>query len=655
MKFKGFRYDGLFIIAISVAAAIFAAVTAVSYDTRLAIAESVVFFLIFLYGFVRLFTAGKKYKRMLSVTAVKLDYSDNKVLSSIPFPVAVCNEEGYITWSNDLFVNDLMQGNITQLSNINIILGGNFKNNTEDCINVGDCFYIVTSVCFFKDGVNYTAYKFTDCTELKLSEIKYFSTKPYIIIAETDNIDDNRDLFRDSEKTEIKSKIEGMLEAWAEGFNAVMKRISDDRLMIIAEKSNVDNMINDKFSIIDKVRNCTYKDKNINVTLSIGAASSETIKDTEKQARKSLDIALSRGGDQAAVLNDDGNYIFFGGVSKSSDKKYKIKSRLWASQLVKLMDGCSNVIVLGHSSSDFDSIGSAFGIAYACSTLGIKTDVVYNSETTLAGPLLDDILSSEYSGFLINSETAKSIIDKRTLLILTDTHITDYSDCPELFGKTDKIAVIDHHRLKPGTQTEKYLFVHNPNASSASEIVTEMIQYIVKDEQIPAIVAQALLTGITLDTKGFVLRSGTRTFEAAAYLRSNNADSVKVSKYFNNSPEISKVINQVILNSEIYGSFAVSQVPNEQKSQRLIASKAADELLNTQGIKASFVIFTEGSSTCISARSLGETNVQLIMEAFGGGGHQTMAACKMENSNREEAEKLLLERLNSLNAEGSLK
>ena len=647
MKFKGFRYDIVYIALTFAAAAAFCALTAMYYSVNFAIAFGSIFFIIFIYGTVRAFLAKEKYKNMLKTTTEKLDYSDNKVLSEIPVPVAVCNENGNITWANSLFIESIAHGNISELTSMSSIIGEEFDGSF---VGVDDDYYILSKADFISGAEKYTVYKFTDCTELKQAEILYKNTRPYVLIAQTDNIDENSMLLRDSEKTEMKSKVEGMMDAWSDRYNSLMKRISDDRTMIITEKSNIDKMIEDKFSIIESIRKSTYKEKNINVTLSIGCASGDTIKHAEKLARKALDMALSRGGDQAAVLGEDGNYTFFGGVSKSADTKYRIKSRLWASQLLNMIQHCSRVFVIGHKYSDFDSFASSCGIAYACDFIGVKSNIVIDKKTTLAEPLLSDFLKSEYGELVISPSEAIKNCDENSMLILCDTHLISGCDCPELFDKTEHIAVIDHHRLNAGVQTDIYLFAHNPNASSASEMVTEIIQYITGDETVPVAVAQALLAGIMLDTKNFVLNSGVRTFEAAAFLKSNKADVVKVSKYFYNSPETIKAINLVILNSIIYNGFAISTVDEDKETQnkRLLASKSADEMLKADGIKASFVLFKEDEYVCISARSLGEINVQLIMEALGGGGHQNMAACKIKTDDMNQVENLLKKELNNI-------
>lgn len=644
MKFKGFYYDILFISLLIMSGFLFVAVTLLKFDIKAAIAEAVILLIVIIFGFIRMFSARFRYRRMLSLTAEKLDYSDNKVLSALPFPVAVCDGAGYIRWTNEKFY-EASGKEINQASNISDYFGEDYDPEFNRYVKIQKNYYLVNSVRFKKDGAEYTAYSFIDNTELKDTEFKYIMSRPYVVVFQTDNIDDNINLSRDSEKSELKSKVDGIIDSWSDSFNSVVKKISDDRLMIVTEKENIDKMIEDGFSVLEKVRDCTFKEKNMQVTLSVGVASGENIKSAEKLAKKSLDTAISRGGDQTAFLLPDGGYRFFGAVSKSADKRNKIKSKLWSSQLFDEIKRSSNVLICGHKAADYDSLGAAFGIAYACITAGKRVNLIYNSKISLAEKLADEIRNSEFGYILITDEEASKLIDKNTLFILTDTHNPSICDAPVSFSLTERKAVIDHHRLVPGTQTENYLFIHDPNASSACEIVSEILQNFMKDDRIPDIVATALLSGIILDTKEFILRTGVTTFETAAYLKNSGADTVKVNRFFSLDAQTSRDINDIVGKAEIkYGCYAVSVIGNKINNVRLAASKSADELLKISGVRASFVIYRDDTNICISARSMGETNVQIIMESLGGGGHQTMAACQIKSIDFAQA----LNRLDNL-------
>lgn len=648
MKFKGFHYDGFFLSLAAVSAAALTALTAFRFgDKKFAVTEALIFTAVFVFGFVRMFSARFRYGRALSFAAKKLDYTDSKVLSTSPYPVALCNSEGKIIWANDLFRADISE-NLTQMTDIKSLLGNNFDIDFNNYALINDRYYLVNSVTFHKQGESYTAYKFIDNTDLKLTEFKYESGIPHVVLFQIDNIDDNPNLGRETEKTELQSIILGMIYDWCDRFNSTVKKISEDRLMTVTERSNINDMIADKFSALNSVRNYKYKEKNMQVTLSIGVSSGESIKDSEKNARKALETAINRGGDQAAILFEDGSYSFFGAVSKSADKKNKVKIKLWARQLSDEILAADRILISGHKSADFDSLGSAFGIAYACMYLGKEVNIIYDDKLSLAGDVADLIRESGNIDLIKSPDESAALVTPDTLFILTDTHVPHISDGAAAYDACSHRVIIDHHRLVPGTETDKFLFIHNPNASSACEIVTELLQHIIKEDRIDATVADALLAGIMLDTKEFVLRTSTVTFEVAAFLKSSGADTLKINKFFFNDAQTGKIINKVVLDSETYNGFAVSRVDNDIPKARLIASKAADELLRISGIKASFVLYEENGRACISARSFGDVNVQLIMEALGGGGHQTMAACQIKNADVDSAKEMLLSELDDI-------
>lgn len=642
MKIRGFYYDSFFIVATALAAAISAVLTVVLYDGKwLAVAEAAVFFIIFLYGFIRMMRNKIRYKKILQSAVKSLDYTDSKALTSLPFPVAVCDDGGRIIWANDSFINDIFEDDITQTSNLRSVIGDVDARKHTVGVKCNDRYYSIFTIVFYSEGKEYTDYCFIDNTRLKTIEEKYNRSIPYVLIVETDNIDENDEIHRDSEKAEIKSDIESMLDVWSDKYNSVLKRISDDRFIIVTEKSNIGLMCDDKFSIIDEVRNYTYKDRQVNITLSIGAASGENILSAEKEARKALDISLDRGGDQV-TLKEKNDYKFFGGVSKSAERKYKVKSRIWSAQIINELSECKNVIVMGHTRSDFDSVGSAFAMTFACRSLGKEAYLLINSANTLSEPLVRDIRSSDYADYLATEDKIKEVFGSDTLLIVCDSHKSSIVDYPAVFNRAEHKIIIDHHRLDPSADVSGALFLHNPGASSTCEMVSELLQYMIPDVKLPPVLAGAILSGIMLDTKNFIVNSGARTFEAAAYLRKCGADTIKIKRYFDNSLESNKLKNKVLINAQIYNDCAVALVDENTENPRIIASQAADELLNSSNVLASFVLYRENNKVCISSRSMGEINVQLIMEALGGGGHQTMAACQLDSVDINSAKAMLL-------------
>lgn len=642
MKLRGFIYDGVSICVAAVAAAAFIVAT-VFISPKLALAECIAFIAVTAIVIYRVFTMKKRYRKFVARLVRELDYTDEKVLSNFPFPVAVCNGEGYITWGSESFINEISEGSVNPDERVENFTGGispeDLLHGSMATVQISNRFYNVSANSFKKSGQKHYIVYYFENTGLKKKEIEFYLSRPYAILAELDNIDDSRSDYRDSEKAEIRSRIEAMLDDWADLNDSLLKRISDDRYLIVTEQKNFNRMKEEKFSILEKIRNFEFKGNKTEITLSVGVGTGSSIKECEKNSRKAIEMAIGRGGDQVAIKDKD-NYEFIGGVSKSAEKRNKVKARVVGSALSELIRSASEVIVMGHSYSDFDAVGSALGIAYAARELGAKAYVAINRKTTLAMPLVERI-DAEIPDIIIDEEKAAELLGKKSLVILADTHIESFAEFPKIYETAATKVIIDHHR-RAVTQIENaIIFHHDPGASSASEMVTELIQYMGQDVVIPKPIAEALMSGIMLDTKNFIIRSGVRTFEAAAHLKDMGADTVSVKKLFANSLEVNKLRNKVISSAENYKNCAISSADFESADIRVISAQAADEMLNINDIKASFVLYQNGGAVNISARSLGEINVQLIMEALGGGGHQTMAACSLKGRNMQEARSAL--------------
>ncbi|MEE1012464.1 MAG: DHH family phosphoesterase [Acutalibacteraceae bacterium] len=639
MKFKGFWYDGLMIFVAAAFAIAFIIMT-FFFDSRLALAECMGFVLVCVIAVYRALSAKNRYKKFLIKTARKLDYKNSKVLSEFPFPVAVCDAEGCVTWCNNRFLAEIAKEDISAADNISKFTDGLQRDalvNREGAgVFVDGRYYTVFSVPYKSSGTEYCALYFLDNTNLKKTELEYFNSRPYAVLIEMDNLDGSRTDLRDSEVAEIRSRLEGVLDDWAESYGSVMKKISEDRYLIITERINFSKMTEDRFSILETVRNFEYKDVKTGATLSVGVSGGDTVRACEKSARKALEMALGRGGDQVAIKHKDG-YDYIGGVSKSAEKRNKVRSRIVGSALAELIKSSSNVIVMGHSYTDLDAIGSAVGIASAVQSFGIPVYIATDKKKTLASPLIEKLDIEGMSGLIIGQEKALELLDKKSLLIVVDTHIESFVEFPKLYEKAETKVIIDHHRRAAADIEDAVIFHHDPGASSASEMVTELLQYMNPEMNISKTVAEALLAGIMLDTKDFVIGTGVRTFEAAAFLKEKKADMISVKKLFANSLEVNKLRTRVISSAENFMGCAVSVVDFDSPDVRIIAAQAADELLKVSGIKASFVMFENAGAINISARSLGEINVQIIMESLGGGGHQTMAACQLKDYDMTKA------------------
>ncbi len=633
MKFKGFWYDGLMICLAAGFSAVFIAMTFL-IEPRLAVAECIAFVIVCVVAVYRALSAKNRYKKFLIKTSKKLDFTDQKVLSSFSFPVAVCDGEGYITWCNNIFLNEISKGEIAQTDKISKYSDGaeveNFLNDEEISIFVDGRYYTVYGISYRSIGKNYRVLCYFDNTHLKTTELEYFKSRPHAVLIEMDNLDGSRSDLKDSELTEIRSRIEAILDEWSESYNSLLKKISEDRYLLVTEKKNFSLMVEEKFSVLEKVRNYEYKNIKVGATLSIGVSDGESIRACEKGARKALEMALGRGGDQVAIKTKDG-YDYIGGVSKSAEKRNKVRSRIVGSALAELIKSSSNVIIMGHAYTDLDAVGSAVGLACAAESLDVPAYVVTDRKKTLASTLIEKLDGEEMGKMIIGQKEALAMLGRKSLLIVVDTHIESFVEFPEIYAEAETKVIIDHHRRASADINDAVIFHHDPGASSACEMVTELLQYINPDMSISKTVAEALLAGIMLDTKDFVIGTGVRTFEAAAYLKDKKADMISVKKLFANSLEVNKLRTRVISSAENFMDCAVSVVDFESPDVRIIAAQAADELLKVSGIKASFVMFENAGAVNISARSLGEINVQVIMESLGGGGHQTMAACQLKD------------------------
>lgn len=580
----------------------------------------------------------------------ELDIKENSNLERTPFLVAAFDKSGSVFWFNDSFAADFFPDGKTESDNITDILS---LENLSDVTSITRAYNPemkkqYSAFCSeYPDGENkeYILYLFDD-TELKNTEKKFNDTRLSVVLVRVDNADEVYQNFKESECGAIFGRIEEIISTWAVKNSSLCRKLSASRFLIFAEEQNLVKMVEDKFKILEYVRNLSYADKKINTTLSIGIGKAPELPKADEAAKLALDMAQSRGGDQVAI-KEGNEYTFFGGVSGGFDRSNKIKARQIASSLSQLISSCENVMVMGHRFADLDSFGSAMGIAAIAKTFSKPVNIAVNKETALAKPLIKKVEESDKESLIVSPEKAKYMVSENTVLVVVDTHRPDFTECPELLEKTKNIVVIDHHRKCVDSISGSVIFFLSPVASSAAEMITELCQYIDLQPVIDSLTAQALLSGITLDTRNFVLRTGVRTFEAAAYLRSRGADTVEVKKLFSNDAEINKFRNQIVDEAFSYKSCAISVATMKNPNIRLITSQAADELLNLDGVKASFVIFTVNDTVCISARSFGEVNVQVIMEKFGGGGHATMAASQIADAGTDDIQQQLKEEIDS--------
>lgn len=492
---------------------------------------------------------------------------------------------------------------------------------------------------------------FVPCTEYIHCRDRYTLSRPIVSIISIDNYEELTKNATDSEKSSILAEIDRKIAQWAENSRSLLRKFDRDKYIFVLESGDLSKLAAKKFSVLDDVRSIQSR-SGVVATLSIGIGKEgETFSECYRFACVALDMALSRGGDQA-VIKTKYNFEFFGGLSKELEKRTKVKSRVVANALMQLIRDSSQVMIMGHQSSDMDSVGAAVGMACAVRVHGKPVHIVVRKDRTLAKELIDKIEAVEgNSGLFIEPDEAMVSCDYNTLLIIVDTNRPDYVESPPLLESINKVAVVDHHRRAASYIENFALNLHEPYASSASELVSELLQYMVQTSEIQREEAECLLAGIYLDTKGFSIKTGVRTFEAAAYLKRAGAEMVEVKKLFQSTFQEYMICQKIISAARDCGGGVILAVSEEEIPDRALAAQAADALLNIIGVRASVVAFRQGEDTIVSARSLGQINVQIIMEKLGGGGNITSAGAQLRGVAVEEAEPRVLDAVSEYLAE----
>ena len=579
---------------------------------------------------------------------------ESYALQEFGLAVAVVGRAGDIVWANQAFADTLGRGRDFVGENVlRYIYPKTFRQVMGEkgaAVSHGGREYTVYGARA-KEG--YLLY-FVDDTYFKAIHKEYREKKPVVGLVVFDN---REELLRDNmggEGSRISGEVDAVLYRWAsEEMGGFLRRLSDNRYLFLTDESHVEEAKQRRFRVLDDVRAVKSGKNNMSATISVGLGrGSRDIAESERWARQALDMALGRGGDQVAVMQKGDTYKFFGGLSKGVEKRDKVRTRVIAATLTDHVKDSDRVFIMGHKNSDLDSVGAAVGM-WAAIRKGLEKPaaVVINRNQTLARPLVDTVARAypEEDVFIGAQEALQAVTD-RSLLIVVDTHSVNFVEYHELLERVPRVVVIDHHRMMVSHIKNALIFYHEPYASSASEMVTELVQYI-KASAIDAADAEALLAGIMLDTKNFVLKTGVRTFEASAFLRRQGADTVAVKKLFSDTLDTYKQKAQLVSGAEIYKGCAIAASTWEVEDLRIVAAQAADELLSILGVRASFVIYRSGSDVNISGRSLGDVNVQLILEGFGGGGHFTMAGAQVKNATVSEVRRALMRALDTKLAE----
>lgn len=602
---------------------------------------------------VLLSASQKNLHKFVTEMESQLNITERDSLYKFPAPAVIVDNDGIIVWYNIAFTeqvygNDAFGVHIGSIIDIDLEKTMNNKNVTVD---FQSSHFKISAVTTEKRDMesqlisNLTLLYFEDISDYINLETEMNDFRPSIMLISIDSYDELLADGKESEKSHILIQIEKLLETYLDEHHGILRKLSAEKFFAIVEDRYINSMINDKFKIIEEVRSVPVSSKTP-ITLSIGVGMGSTdLAESEQFARQALEMAQGRGGDQVALKREEG-YEFFGGVSNGIEKHTKVKTRIVATALSDLIASSGSVLIMGHRNGDMDSVGAGAGLCGAIRILSPDTYVkmVVNLERNLAKPLIDrlnDNLTGEEPVFA-SPEEALEKIDENTLLIVVDTNNKDILDSAEIYNAAKQVVVIDHHRQVVNYIDNAVIFHHEPYASSASEMVAEIIQYFPGVDKLQSYFADVMLAGIMLDTKDFVMRTGVRTFEAAAFLRKLGADMVAVKGLFANSVDCIQKRSQLLTSAEIYHRCAIAVDDSADECIRVASAQAADQMLEIVDVDASFVIFRTAQGINISARSLGAMNVQIIMEKLGGGGHQTMAAAQFEDITVFEAKAKLV-------------
>ena len=588
---------------------------------------------------------------------------------NIPQAVILIDEEGRVEWFNEhtrqysefkpeqgLLVNEFWAGlldekilNFTDEEKTTLYSGGQYIAKTKQHITAEDGEQITTEHYFqvfyrqmkiIDDVPKVIALFIQEITAFEHLKTEYLQSRTVLMYVQVDNFDEIMQDLNETEKAAMILSINEELEKWIQEMSGFIQRVSNDLFVVVMEQLALQKAIETKFSVLDKMRQIVSHN-GIPVTLSIGVAVADknpveqSMTELGKQAQERLNAALARGGDQVAV-NLDGKPQYFGGRAKAVEKHNRVRARVMSNSIREHMEAADEIFVMGHNREDFDAFGAAVGVAAMAMHINKPVHVILSNAVDSIDKILDQFKkdkSGTYNNILVNVDDVNIQNSINPLLIVVDTHVPYLVAAPQILERIKNVIVIDHHRKSDNVIKNPIVFYHEPSSSSASELVTELLMYF--DEKVKIGRLAALYSGIVVDTKSFVVQTGVRTFDAASYLRRNGADPVIVRELFMSDYETAVALAKTKAQSEYYeGGLVVATIPTNRQNIQAIAGQAADALLTIENVRMSIVLFQMKDDTVgISARSTSNLNVQVIMEQFGGGGHQTVAGAQVKNTN----------------------
>jgi len=631
-----------------------------SYNKMLIIPAIITYVLVIVYAI----WANSKNKVEVIKQVQEATFDTNSVVKNTlinsPFPIIIMKHTGEVVWKSSKFMEEF--ANVPIKNYLSAILK-ELKNDAENANNTRStrilkeldidkkhynviCEYIRNKHNRRKEEYYITLYIIENTDYINILE-KYEAEKTCVGIITIDNYEELVQRISVEEKPKIMGEVEKLIYDWTNNTGGLVIKNERETYVLILDYQFLNLLENNKFNILDNIKKISLSN-NLQLTLSISiSVEGNTTYEKYKSALAGLELVLGRGGDQVVVRNNN-QYKFYGGRAQEVEKRTKVKARTIAQSLENLVKESSNVIIMGHKTSDMDSIGSALGIYRFVKELDKDVYIVNTTYNVAVENLILEIEKiDEYKDIILDENEALAMTDKNTLLIVVDTHKTSYTEIPKLFEKTNKVVVIDHHRKGTEFIENPVLMFHEVYASSASELVVEILQYAEKDLKLTALEAEALYAGIMTDTKNFTFKTGVRTFEAAAYLRKIGVDIIRVKKWFQSDFKDYNIIADIVKSAEVINdniAIAINEIRNKDIS--VVCAKAADELLTISTITASFVIGDTGEKILISGRSIGDINVQVILEKMGGGGHMTTAGTQIEGKTIEEVREELIEKIN---------
>ena len=631
---------------------LFVAVTFFLRQWWIGAAELVVFTLL-LSVYIRSYNKKKAaMAKYLETMTLNTDLVTNDSLVSMPTPMVLVRvNDGEIIWCNDSFMKltncpsqyfDLILSELIPGFDLHWIIEG--KAQHPDLVVIGNRYFDIHASLIRPNkaeyGTLYAALYWLDCTNEVMLRTALDESRLVAGELICDNYEEVGKAGTESSRAAMMASLDELLAAWVGESAGVIRHTDRDRYFFIVDEKGYKKMAASRFDILEKVKAIASPNA-MPLTVSIGIGrDGADLAELERFARLALDMALSRGGDQIVVKSKDG-FEFFGGMTKEIEKPTKVKTRLTANVLKGLIEESSSVYVMGHHIADLDSLGGAVGIVCMSRKLGKKAYIVLNREVTNAGMMIRMLETSPlYKDVMISASDSLINIDRDSLLVVVDTNRASYVEDKALLESFNRIAVIDHHRRVADYISNVDLNIHEPASSSVCEIIAEILQYVVEQGDILRVEASAMLAGIILDTKSFSLKTGSRTFEAAAYLRRAGADSLEIKRLFQSDMANYTLRSELVKKAEFMdGIYAISI--SDTAIDRSVAAQAADDLMNISGVSGSFVIYPFEDTIGISARSLGRVNVQLIMEKLGGGGHFTTAGAQIRGKTAEEVKNML--------------